>query len=208
MPSEMLMAFWILSISLVLVPGADWAYAISAGLQEKAVAPAVGGMLIGYVMITSVVAAGVGMLVAKNPALLSLVTLTGAAYLLWLGGSVVAHPSTPSAAEPQQSGRLGWLTRGFVVSGLNPKALLLFVALLPQFTRSSAAWSIPLQIGALGLVQIVNCALVYSLVGLGSNRILRSRPEVARRVSQLSGLAMIVIGLGLLLEQAHSYWPL
>ena len=65
-----------------------------------------------------------------------------------------------------------------MVSGLNPKALLLCLALLPQFTRSTAAWPVAVQIGALGAIQIVNCALVYSLVGVGAGLVLRRRPRL------------------------------
>ncbi|KFX26620.1 LysE family translocator [Ralstonia solanacearum] len=199
--TNMLTAFWVLSISLVLVPGADWAYAISAGMRDRAIAPAIGGMLLGYLTITAVVAAGVGALVASAPAILTVLTVLGAGYLLWLGGNVLVHPSVPTAGDDHASSAMGWLVRGFAVSGVNPKALLLFLALLPQFTSRSGAWSISTQIGALGLVQIVNCALVYSLVGLGAKIVLRTRPKVARTISQLSGVAMIAIGLFLLAEQ-------
>jgi threonine/homoserine/homoserine lactone efflux protein len=88
-----------------------------------------------------------------------------------------------------------------LASGINPKALLLFVALLPQFTRPDAAWSVPAQIGAMGLVQIVNCAVVYSLVAIGAKIVLSTRPRVARIVSQLSGGAMVLIALLLFAEQ-------
>ena len=64
---------------------------------------------------------------------------------------------------------------------MNPKALLLFLALLPQFTSRAAPWPVPAQITALGLVRIVNCAVVYSLVAIGSKVVLRARPTVARR---------------------------
>jgi len=198
----MLTAFWFLSFSLVLTPGADWAYAISAGMREKAIAPAVAGMLSGYLMITLVVAAGVGALVASDPTILAGLTVLGAGYLLWLGFHILAHPSVPSAGEQQTSSTwLGWAARGFVVSGMNPKAILLFLALLPQFTTRDGAWSIPAQITAMGLVQIANCAVVYSLVGLASKIVLRTRPAAARRVSQFSGTAMIVIAIGLLAGQ-------
>jgi threonine/homoserine/homoserine lactone efflux protein len=53
----------------------------------------------------------------------------------------------------------------------------------------------------MGLVHIINCAVVYSFVGLGSRIVLRTRPKVARVVSQFSGAAMIAIGLLLLIEQ-------
>ena len=54
-----LTAFWAVSFLLVLVPGADWAYAIAAGLRDRSVLPAVAGLLAGYAVLTAVVAAGV-----------------------------------------------------------------------------------------------------------------------------------------------------
>jgi threonine/homoserine/homoserine lactone efflux protein len=186
----------------VMVPGADWAYAISAGLRERAIAPAIAGLLAGYLMITLVVAAGVGALVASVPMVLTVLTFVGAAYLLWLGANVLVNPSIPTVGDADGSGsRLGWVFRGFAISGVNPKALLLFVALLPQFTRQGEAWSVPAQIGALGFVQIVNCAVVYSLVAVGSKYVLRARPSAARMVNKFSGSAMIFIALLLLVEQ-------
>lgn len=202
---SMLAAFWVVSISLVMVPGADWAYAISAGMRDKAIAPAIGGILLGYLMITVVVAAGVGALVTSIPAILTVLTLLGAAYLLWLGGNILIHPSVPTSGDDQGSSAMKWLVRGFAVSGVNPKALLLYLALLPQFTSRSAEWPMSAQIGALGFVQIVNCALVYSLVGLGSSIVLRTRPKVSRLISQFSGTAMIVIALLLLVEQCFAF---
>jgi threonine/homoserine/homoserine lactone efflux protein len=198
----MVTAFWVVSFSLVMVPGADWAYAISAGLRERAIAPAIAGLLAGYLMITLVVAAGVGALVASVPMVLTVLTFVGAAYLLWLGANVLVNPSIPTVGDADGSGsRLGWVFRGFAISGVNPKALLLFVALLPQFTRQGEAWSVPAQIGALGFVQIVNCAVVYSLVAVGSKYVLRARPSAARMVNKFSGSAMIFIALLLLVEQ-------
>lgn len=201
MSSNLLLAFWVLSISLVIVPGADWAYAISAGLKKNAIAPAVSGMLLGYTLIIGVVAAGVGVLIASIPALMAILTLLGAAYLLWLGAATVSQPSVPSEGEEQESSAIGWIYKGFTVSGMNPKALLLFLAILPQFTSHVGNWSIPLQIAALGAVHMVNCAIVYTSVGLGSKLVLRTRPQLAKRVSQLSGCAMIIVGLCLGLNQ-------
>jgi threonine/homoserine/homoserine lactone efflux protein len=158
-------------------------------------------MLLGYTLITGVVAAGVGVLIASIPALMLILTLLGAAYLLWLGASTVVQPSVPSEGVEQESSTAGWIGRGFTVSGMNPKALLLFLALLPQFTSHVGNWSIPLQIAALGAVHMANCAIVYTFVGLGSKLVLRTRPQLAKRVSQLSGCAMITVGLCLGLNQ-------
>lgn len=205
---SLLTAFWAVSLSLVLVPGADWAYAISAGLRGRVIAPAIAGMLSGYLAITLVVAAGVGAVVARFPVLLSALTFVGAGYLLWLGVNVLARPSTPSAdaahSAVSSSAGLAW-SRGFAVSGLNPKALLLFLALLPQFTRPGEPWSTSEQIAALGVVHMINCALIYSGVSVGSKIVLRARPAVARKVTRLSGAAMVVIAVLLFAEQVVAY---
>ena len=55
----------------------------------------------------------------------------------------------------------------------------------------------------MGIVPIVNCTVIY-IAGVGSKIVLRTRPEVARLVSQVSGGAMIVIAVLLLLEQAFA----
>lgn len=104
-----------------------------------------------------------------------------------------------------QGGARGWLARGFAISGLNPKAILLFVVLLPQFTRRDAAWSVAAQIVALGLLHLINCAAVYSVVGLGSQAVMSTRPKAARRVRQLFGGAMVVVAVILFGEQVVAF---
>ena len=53
-------AFWAVALLLISVPGADWAFVLSAGLGGRTVLPAVGGIVLGYAGVTVVVAAGVG----------------------------------------------------------------------------------------------------------------------------------------------------
>jgi threonine/homoserine/homoserine lactone efflux protein len=194
--------FWLVSIMLVLVPGADWAYAIAAGMSDRTVLPAVGGLLAGYVTLTGVVAAGVAAVVAGSPVILTVLTSVGAVYLVWLGITTVRHPPTPQAHA--NHGGVSWLRRavkGAGISGLNPKALLLFVALLPQFILGDATWPFALQIAMLGLVHTANCGAVYTGVGATARRVLRTRPAAARAVSRTSGAAMIVIGVLLVAER-------
>ncbi|MBP5077763.1 LysE family translocator [Pseudomonas chlororaphis] len=195
-------AFWAVSLLFVITPGADWAYAISAGLFGRVVIPAVAGLLIGHLLATVIVAAGVGGLIASNPLALSLLTLGGAGYLLWLGINMLRHPSVPRAGDVQASASWArWTLKGACVSGLNPKVFLLFLALLPQFTDPLAAWPVPLQILALGLLHAFSCGVIYLLVGFGSRAVLRTRPVAAQAVSRLSGALMIVIAVLLLIEQ-------
>lgn len=197
-----LAAFWAVSFLFVITPGADWAYAISAGLRGRVVIPAVAGLLSGHLVATAIVAAGVGGLVANNPLTLSVLTIAGGGYLLWLGINILLHPAIPQADQIQASDSwLRWAIKGTCVSGLNPKVFLLFLALLPQFTEPTASWPVPAQIIALGLVHAFSCGLVYLLVGFGSQAVLKTRPAAARFVSRFSGTAMIIIASLLLVEQ-------
>lgn len=198
-------AFWAVSILFVITPGADWAYAISAGLKHRVVIPAVGGLLSGHLIATMIVAAGVGTLIANHPLALSVLTVAGAGYLLWLGVNMLARPSTPHADESQTTDSWArWALKGLCVSGLNPKVFLLFLALLPQFTDTTAPWPVPMQMIALGLIHTISCGVIYLLVGFGSQVVLRARPAAAHLVSRLSGVIMIIIALVLLIEQLHA----
>jgi threonine/homoserine/homoserine lactone efflux protein len=192
-------AFWAVSFLLVLVPGADWAYAIAAGLRDRSVLPAVSGLLAGYAGLTALVAAGVAALIAGSPLVLTVLTTLGAAYLVWLGVTTLTLAPAPLAGADQ--GSQPWVRRavkGAGVSGLNPKALLLFLALLPQFITRGGDWPLADQITLLGLVHIANCAVVYISVGTTAKRVLRTRPAAARAVSRCSGAAMIAIAAILL----------
>lgn len=203
-----LAAFWVVSFLLVVTPGADWAYAISAGLRYRSVLPAVGGLLAGYVVITLVVAGGAAALLARTPGALGVLTLAGAAYLGWLGLSTIVRPPTPQAASDAPTGSwVAQLGRGVAVSGLNPKALLLFLALLPQFTDPHGTWPAAVQIATLGGMHMLSCAVVYTGVGSGSRAILRTRPAAARAVSRFSGVAMTLISVGLVAEQVLRLRP-
>ncbi|WP_187496754.1 LysE family transporter [Erwinia aphidicola] len=202
MSLSMFAAFWAVSVLFVITPGADWAYAISAGIRGRRVVPAVAGMLSGHLVATLVVAAGVGSVIAGAPGILTILTVGGAGYLLWLGLGMLRHPIAPVAGQNDYAGSpLKWALNGFYISGLNPKVFLLFLALLPQFTDVHAAWPLPLQMIALGLMHVISCGVVYLLVGYGSGTVLRTRPRAAQNVSRISGCLMIIIAALLLVEQ-------
>lgn len=187
-------AFFIVSVSLALTPGADWAYVITSGMKEKMLVPAIAGLALGYLMIAGVVAAGLGIVLSQIPFVLSMLIYCGAAYLIWVGLGAIKNPPVPYSGESMgnKSVKLIFL-KGFAISGSNPKALLLFLAVLPQFTRPDAGWPSGIQMGVLGLLHTLDCCIVYTGVGLGSKAILRTRPSAARKVGQFSGVAMISI---------------
>jgi threonine/homoserine/homoserine lactone efflux protein len=201
-------AFWGVARLLIIVPGADWAFILSSGLRGRTVLPAVSGIVLGYAGIALVVAVGVGALVARSPAFLTGLTIAGGLYLMGHGARTLARPSAPGehAAAPGRASR-GTLARGIGVSALNPKGLLIFLALLPQFTDPRGSWPPAGQLGMLGLVFVASCAVFYLCLGSFARRILVSRPAAARAISRLSGAAMIVIGALLLADRLTMVLP-
>lgn len=195
-------AFWAVSFLFVITPGMDWAFAIAAGVRGRFVVPAVSGMLCGHLLATLIVAAGIGGLVMKIPYALTVLTLVGAGYLLWLGLNMVLKPSAPVRSEVRgaDTGR-NWAIKGLCVSGLNPKVILMFLALLPQFADPMGSWPVPGQIIALGVLHAFSCAVVYLGVGFGARAVLGANPNAALVVSRVSGAAMIVIALALAIER-------
>ncbi|HEY5881144.1 MAG TPA: LysE family translocator [Nakamurella sp.] len=195
-------AFWMLSLMLAITPGADWAYAISAGLRHRTVVPAVGGLLLGHLAATVVVAAGVAAVLARSPLVMTVLTIAGAVYLIWLGVGTLTRSAAPQAAtEPAATSWVRQVAKGAGISGLNPKVFLLFLALLPQFTDPASSWPIGAQIMLLGLVHVATCAVIYTGVGAGARLVLGTRPAAAKAVTRFSGAAMTVIGVILLVEQ-------
>src|SRR5262245_62798712 len=112
-----LIAFVAVDLALVLTPGADWAFAIAAGLRGRAVG-SVAGLTGGYAVHAALVTAGVGALLARSTSALDVLTLAGATYLVWLGLGVLRRPPAVTTGAAA-----GWL-RGAAVSTLNPKGLL------------------------------------------------------------------------------------
>ncbi|QXE38426.1 LysE family translocator [Streptomyces sp. GMY02] len=202
MDTTKLTAFLAVDLLLVFTPGADWAYAISAGLRERAIVPAIAGLIAGYAGYTLLAVAGLVVLVASSPSMLTALTVLGALYLMWLGQGVLTHQVVLGAgAEPTGSSRRQIMLKGFGISGLNPKALLLYFSLFPQFIAPHSGWPVGAQIGLLGTFHMTICAAVYLGVGLLARTVLRTRPSAARAVTRTSGAMMIAIGGFLLAER-------
>ena len=202
MAFEAVLAFWVLILAVMVVPGPDWAYMIAAGPQDRVV-PAIAGLTLGYVGLTLVLACGLGVLIAAGPWLIAVITVLGAGYLIWMGiGILRAPPMALSAGQEDAKSAKSWFVKAVGTSAFNPKSLLLLVAIMPPFIRTGAAWPVPAQIGLLGAVWTVTCAATYVVVGYGSRAILRSRPQATRWVSRFSGVIIIVVSLGLIGEQA------
>jgi len=204
MDTSALAAFTVVAAAMVVLPGPDWALILAAGSRPggAVVVPTVGGLVLGYALLTGVVATGLGPLIAAAPTAMVVLTVMGAAYLIYLGVGILCCPApgVPDACEVAPLSRSGSVLRGVGVSALNPKALLFFLAFLPQFARPAAPWPLAAQLFVLGGVWVVLVVAFYTVLGHAA-RTLSGSPGRARAVTWVAGAVMIVAGFGLLAEQ-------
>lgn len=205
MNPQLFIAFAIVAVTLACTPGVDWAYSIAAGLRQRSFLPAVAGLCSGYVLHTALLVAGLAALLTGVPGLLGWLTIAGAAYLLWLGVSTMRSwrgaSFSADDAVGQSRNQLRTFLQGMGTSGINPKGLLFFLALVPQFVSPEASLPVPVQSGVLGLTFVLFAGIIYTAVALTSRKLLQSRPSAARVVTLASGIIMMGLGAVLLGEQ-------
>jgi threonine/homoserine/homoserine lactone efflux protein len=140
---DQLAAFAVASFVLIVIPGPGVLFVIGRALAHgRAVALAsVAGHAAGNWVVAVCVALGVGTIVERSADVFTAIRLAGAAYLIWLGiqafrrRHALADVLTEAAAP---RGGVQAVREGFVVGVTNPKAVILFAAVLPQFVNRSA----------------------------------------------------------------------
>ena len=206
LPTQHLLAFVVLSYLLILAPGPNVLFVVSRSLQlgrASGIAAVVGGQTGVYVQVIAV-AFGVGALAARSVAVFTVIRLAGAAYIVFLGVQAIRHRKSLAAilagrVAPASTSRM--LRDGFVVGLTNPKAIVFFAAVLPQFANRSAG-HVPLQLLLLGLIFVAIALVSDSMwaVAAGTARTWFTRsPRRLEAVGGASGLAMIGIGASLAL---------
>jgi threonine/homoserine/homoserine lactone efflux protein len=205
-PTGHLLAFALVSFVLIVVPGPNVLFVISRSLtlgRAAGVGSAVGGQIGVYAQVAAV-ALGVGAVVERSVALFTVIKLAGAAYLVFLGAQALRHRRSLAAAlhaevETKSVGAI--LRDGFVVGASNPKAIVFFAAVLPQFVDAPAG-HVPLQMLLLGMVFVAIAVVCDSTwaVAAGTARAWVARsPRRLELVGGTGGLVMIGIGASLAL---------
>jgi threonine/homoserine/homoserine lactone efflux protein len=207
-PTGHLLAFSLVALALIVVPGPSVLFVISRALclgRRAALTTVVGNALGEYVQVVGV-AVGVGVLVERSVLMFTAIKLCGAAYLVILGVRAIRHRSTmarvlEAATTPRSTWRI--FSEGFVVGLSNPKSVIFFATILPQFVDRSAG-QVPAQLLVLGLVFLLIALVSDSAWGLaaGTARLWLARsPRRLERIGGTGGLVMIGLGVGVALTR-------
>ncbi|MDT7579020.1 MAG: hypothetical protein QOK35_284, partial [Pseudonocardiales bacterium] len=190
---------------LVVIPGPSVLFIVGRALAHgrRAALTSVAGNTTGVLLIVVAVALGVGAVAAASAAVFGVLKMVGAAYLVYLGVQTFRHRgdlATALGAPGAPPGRrVFW--QGVAVGATNPKVLVLFVALLPQFTDPGAG-SLGVQMLVLGLLFALTAAVLDSVWGLAAGVArdwFATSPARLRRVGGTGGLMMIGLGATLAL---------
>jgi len=195
-----LVAFLAASLLLLVVPGPAVLYVVARSLDQgrRAGLVSVLAVAFGAQLQIAAAAAGLSAVVLQSAAVYSTVKFFGAAYLIYLGVSRLRESDQPlDVAKVDRRCMRGAFFDGVVVSFLNPKSALFFVAFLPQFT-DPARGPLALQFMALGAVFLVVAVAsdsVYACLAGGLADWMRGSATSRRRQRLATG--SLYIGLGL-----------
>ena len=202
--ADRLLTFSVAAFALIVIPGPSVLFVVGRGMalgRRAALATVLGNAAGQYVQIV-LVALGAGAVVERSVAVYTAFKLVGAAYLVVLGLRAIRHRRSlahvvDAALQPRSAVRI--VREGFVVGVSNPKSLVFFAAILPQFVDQSLGHT-TVQMLLLGLIFIAIALVSDSAWGMaaGTARAWLSRsPRRLAAIGGASGAVMIGLGLGL-----------
>jgi threonine/homoserine/homoserine lactone efflux protein len=199
--SHALASFSVAAFILIVVPGPSVLFVVSRGValgRRAAVVTAIGNAVGIYLQVVAV-ALGVGAVIERSVMVLSAIRLLGAAYLVYLGVQAVRHRRALAsvldvgAAAPE---RRSLALEGFLVGVSNPKWIVFFTAILPQFIDPGGA-PVPLQMVALGAIAVAIAVVSDSTWGMAAGTARTWLARSPRRLEALGGVGgLTMIGLG------------
>jgi threonine/homoserine/homoserine lactone efflux protein len=205
---EQLLAFGLAALVLIAIPGPSVVFVIGRALAYgRGVALAtVAGNSLGLLVVMVLVALGLGVVVAESIAVFTVLKLAGAAYLVFLGVQAIRHrhgihvdPETHRSPLPLWRA----LRQGFVVGVSNPKAFMIFAAVLPQFVNRTAG-HVQAQMLVLGTLAFVIGLLSDSVWAVAAARLrtwFNASPRRGEAMGVAGGVSMIGLGVALALDR-------
>jgi threonine/homoserine/homoserine lactone efflux protein len=205
-PTSHLLTFTITAWLIIVVPGPSVLFTVSRAIALGRIAgiATVAGNTVGAFTQTVAVAYGLGPLVERSVLLFTVLKLAGAGYLIFLGVQAIRHRHSLAEAltatvERKSAARI--VLDGFTVGATNPKVIVFFAAILPQFTDRQAG-HVPVQIVVLGAVFAGIALLSDGAWALAAGTVRAWFTRSRRRLELIggtSGLVMIGIGVRLAL---------
>jgi RhtB (resistance to homoserine/threonine) family protein len=194
---------------LNITPGPDMLYTIATGAQRGPAAAVVSAVGVGMGALAhgAFIALGLGAIIATSDLAFDVLRITGAAYLIWIGvRSFFAKSKAVQPSQISQSANYGGLFfRGLLTNILNPKVILFFVALLPQFIDPNAE-NLGLWLFSMAAFVGLSGTLINGAVGVFFARAGRSvleNPRAKKWIDRVTGTIFVGLGVRIFLFERH-----
>ena len=203
--TEQLLAFGGAALVLIAIPGPSVVFVIGRALaygRGVALSTVLGNSL-GLLLVLVLVALGLGVVVQESVTVFTVLKLLGATYLLFLGINAIRHRRSfdvgHAGSGPLSYGRA--LREGFAVGASNPKAFMIFAAVLPQFVDRGHG-HVQAQMLVLGLLAFCIGLVSDSVWAVLASRLrswLAASPRRGEALGAAGGVSMIGLAVGIAL---------
>jgi threonine/homoserine/homoserine lactone efflux protein len=155
------------------------------------------GVILGDQVLLWLAVAGVAALLAAHPTWFKAVQWLGAGYLAWIGLKLIFArdgDASPIRIEPRQ-----YLRQAFLITLLNPKAIVFYMAFFPLFIDPATHQGLPTFAAMAVTIAIISAAYCLSLVMLADavSAKVRAHQGLARALQRLAGVALLGFGIKL-----------
>ncbi len=185
-------------LPLIATPGPDMLFIASQALGGRTASGlrATAGVCTGYLVHSLLVAIGLAGLIAASPMLFAVLRWMGVAYLAWLALRLLRSATKPGGVDVPMAQERPAFRRGFLTAVLNPKGMLIYFAILPQFMTGGG--NPALQAVLLSALFISLCGIFYSVLSVvlaSAGRRSTLNPRKRRWIEGVSG-GLIALAAG------------
>ena len=204
--------FLVASVIIILAPGPSVLFTLARGVAwgRSVAVLTVLGINVGALLLSLVVALGLGPLLTHSKPLSIALQLVGGLYLVWLGFDALrhreAHAQAMTEREDRRPSRFQIIRQGFTVGILNPKTLIFFAAVFPHFVdRTNGNVTLQLVIfGCIFCAMAFVCDSTWGIVAGTARQWLTASPKRLVVLRSIGGAVMCVLGVVILVSAAIS----
>lgn len=204
MHSNFILLYTVTIFIATIIPGPSMLLALTHGMQygvKRTTASALGNLAVTLLQ-ASVSIAGLGAVLLASETLFALIKYAGAAYLVYMGISIMRCSQNGLRSDggiqtTVNKSLMKLFVQGALITAGNPKAIIFFTAVFPQFIDPRMAY-LPqfCLLMSIGAIVAFGCFMLYAVCGQKIITLL-SRAEVVRRFNRTVGSAFVLSGIGL-----------
>jgi threonine/homoserine/homoserine lactone efflux protein len=207
--ADLLIKFALTAFAIIVIPGPSVMFIVARGISlgKRAAVLSVLGNNLGAFVSVILVSIGIGPIIQRSQLAFILVSILGGSYLIYLGFKTIRDRNNKVVeilSKKNYAGYLQIVKEGFTVGALNPKTLVFFAAVLPQFVeRGADDVPVPIQLLILGLIFWIIAFISDSTWGLSAGAArawLATKPDRISNMTAMGGIVIMILGAGILLS--------